>query len=44
MCRFLKGQILWRIMTDKILKSTQKKDEDEEKFTKRLEKWDDKYH
>ena len=44
MCSFLKGRILWHIMTSQIPKSTQKKDEDEEKFTERLEKWDKKNH
>ena len=44
MCRFLKGRILWQIITGEISKSIQKKDEDEEKFTKRLDKWDGKNH
>ena len=44
MCSFLKGRILWHIVTGEIPKPTQKKDEDEEKFTERLEKWDDKNH
>ena len=28
MCSFLKGRILWRIVTDEISKPVQKKDED----------------
>ena len=44
MCSLLKSQSLWRIVTSEILKPTQKKDEHEEKFTERLEKWDDKNH
>ena len=44
MYSFLKGRILWRIVTDKILKPTQKEDEDKEKFTERLDKWDGNNH
>ena len=44
MCSFLKGRILWRIVTGEILKPIQKKDEDEEKFIERLDKWDGKNH
>ena len=44
MCSFLKGQILWCIVTSEISKLTQKKDEDEENFTKRLGMWDGKNH
>ena len=44
MCSFLKGQILWRIVTSKILKPIQKKDEVEKKFTEQLDKWDGKNH
>ena len=38
MCSFLKGRILWHIIIGEIFKPIQKKDEDEEKFTKRLDK------
>ena len=44
MCSFLKGWILWHIMIGEIPKPVQKKDEDEEKFTERLDKWDGKNH
>ena len=44
MCSFLKGRILWRIVTEKILKPVQKKDEDEENFIEWLDQWDGMNH
>ncbi|KAL0307388.1 UNVERIFIED_CONTAM: hypothetical protein Scaly_2984000 [Sesamum calycinum] len=43
-CSFLKGRLLWRIVTGEIPKLSKKNGEDEEKFTDRLEKWDGKNH
>ena len=38
MYSFLKSRILWRVVTSEIFIPIQKKDEDEEKFTKQLDK------
>ena len=44
MCSFLKGRLLWRIVTGEIPKPTKKADEEEEKFTERLVSWDGMNH
>ena len=44
MCIFLKGRILWGIVTGEISKPIKIDNKDKEKFTEQLDTWDGKNH